>query len=345
MVFMMKYTGAIFSLLFLVLSINSCNDNITIDTGKDAEDWNTVRSTWVDAATYDDASEVAQNAMNKYLARKNTGIAYTIDHFQIVLESVVVNADGSQSWTYSITKLGNGPTMKDLSHFTMLFSSCDNSHFIDYHGGGWGPDPSASSCTGGADGIKWDWGVSAGDTAYYQFTTDQAYDMGFATGLVKYSTNCSTGLIPGPDCTTVINPDPDPDPDPCGWIDRLNLGVSIQYFNYRGFNSMGFPVYYVGDTMNSTTTICNLTPDPATNLTVTIIEEFYQTGTLCPGASTSVWNGVTIAANDCLDFNKAYSLTVAGNFQTHVIVERDADQDCPTAALIFDSPTVGFWDP
>jgi hypothetical protein len=350
----MKQLLVLLALGFLLISL-SCNNATTND---EISSWNNVNASWTDAKTYDANSAEAQKAMAFYNASKYDLTVYSIAHFNIVLESVVDNGDGTQTWTYSITKAGSGPTMQDLSHFDMFFDTCTEPNFTDMGGGEWLVDPSAPSCVGGKDGLKWDWGVSGSDTSYYSFTTDKIYEIGIATGLVKYATHCATGPLPGPDCSAVKE-DPgssssgggstssggDPEEGPCDWIDRLDLTASITYYNYHGFNHLGFPLYYVGDTMESDTKICNYTSDDATNLKVTILEELYGSGVLCPGASVKIFPPTTILAGQCETFHKAYYLSAAGNFQTHVIVERVGDADCPDAAVIFDSPGVGFWDP
>jgi sorbitol-specific phosphotransferase system component IIA len=352
----MKQILVLLALGFMLIAL-SCNSQVATDDG--ISSWNDVNANWTDAKTYDANSAEAQKAIAFYNASKYDLTVYTIAHFNIILESVVDNGDGTQTWTYSITKVGSGPTMQDLSHFDMLFDTCTEPNFVDFGGAEYQVDPTSPSCTGGEAGLKWDWGVSGSDTSYYSFTTDQVYEIGIATGIVKYATHCATGSLPGPDCSAVVEP-PDPgssssgggstssgggEEGPCDWIDRLDLDASITYFNNHGYNHLGFPLYYIGDTMESDTVICNATGDDATNLKITILEELYGSGVLCPGASVKVFTGVTILAHACGTFHKSYYLSAAGNFQTHVIVEREGDADCPDAAVIFDSPGVGFWDP
>lgn len=360
----MKQWILIGSLGVLLLGL-SCYSNTPEDTNV-YDNWNSVRSDWTDSNTYSENSTEAAQAVATYEAVAGVNTAANIAHFQIILQSVVENADGTQTWTYAISKMSDGRDFKDLSHFTMLFGNCDDTNIVNMAGGTYGPDPAASTCTGTIDGLKWDRGVSANETVLYSFTTDQVYSVGTVTGVVKYSTSCDSGTIPGPDCTpTVVDPGssssgsssgggdptdpPVPPADNCPtWVDTLVLSASVTYKNYHGYNYLGFPVYYIGETMHSDLKICNNTANTATGLKVTTLVMKHPNGGLACGDPVHNWTGVTIAANDCLVLDHAFHLAtncVWGNYETHLVISKEAEGNCPAASLVVDTGAIGFFDP
>jgi hypothetical protein len=340
----------------------SCDNNFTQDPSSSVDDWNTIRSDWTDSNTYTEDSQEANAAYDTFQGVSEDNSVYSVDHFQILLQSVEENVSGTQTWTYAITKIADGSQFKDLSHFALFFGNCDDSNVVDMGGGSYGPDPSATECAGTDDGLKWDRSVSAGETVYYSFTVDQVYGMGEATGLVKYGTSCNTVTLPGPDCDspvvveTPVDPDPDDgtDGDPTAtdncpeWIDTLALTATVEYKNFHGYNNLNFPVYYVGETMHADLAICNNTPYTATGLTVTTIVESYPNGGLACGEPVQDWTGVTIGAYDCLTLDHSFLLARScawGNYESHLMVTRDADGTCPVSALIMANGIVGYFDP
>lgn len=132
------------------------------------------------------------------------------------------------------------------------------------------------------------------------------------------------------------------------WLDTLTLGVSIEYSNHRGFAGT-MPIYYIGDTMMADIEICNPSTDTIDNLTVTTIEERLGSGTpLACGSPVSQWTGISIAPGDCIVLSYSFLLASGcpwGNYQTHIVVTRDADFGCPTAVQIFNDEAVGIYDP
>lgn len=350
---------------FLFLGL-SCYSNGPADPSS-SDNWNSVRSDWTDSKSYGKETKEAKDAFDTFQSSATGNTANNIDHFQVILQSVVENADGTQTWTYAVSKLADGPNAQDLSHFTVLFDNCANANFVDLDGGTYGPDSSALDCTAGNDGVKWDKGVGANETVFYSFTTDQIYETGTITGLVKYSTTCATASIPGPDCSKVVtnddggstdngnngdNGDGDGNKPPTNdcptWIDTLTLTASVEYKNFHGYNNLGFPIYYIGETMHSNLTICNNTDDTATGLkVVTLVMEYPAKGLAC-GNPVQTWTGVTIAAHDCLTLDHAFLLDTKcpwGNYESHLVISREADGACPLATLIMNNGAVGFFDP
>lgn len=207
-------------------------------TGKDGATWSEVRSSWGDSTKYGSDSLVAKKASDFYAAYSGTHSVVKIAHFEIYLYSVTNNVDGTQTWTYAVTKTSDGSAYKDLSHWDVVLSACSSSNIVDFHGGEWGADPSASDCVSG-DVFKWDWGFSYGDTEYYSLTTDKQYEATDVTAVLKFGTSCETGVIPGPDCTTEAEEESE---DDCPrWIETLKLDVSITYSGYHGYNHLGEP--------------------------------------------------------------------------------------------------------
>lgn len=358
----MKHLIILGSVGILLLGLG-CYSNTPADTNA-YDSWDSVRSDWTDANSYGSETKEAKQALEQFQKSSAANTANSIEHFQVILQSVVENADGTQTWTYAISKLADGRDYQDLSHFTILFDNCAGENFTAIDGGSYGPDTAASECVGSDNGVKWDRGVGANETVTYSFTTDKVYEVGTVTGVVKYSTLCATGTIPGPDCSTVATEDPgDPtDPGDSGdpgdpgtpgdncptWIDTLTLTSSIQYKNYHGLNNFGFPVYYVGETMHSDLTICNNTSDTATGLKVTTIVIEYPNKGLACGEPVFSWTGVTIAAHSCLTLDHFFHLATNcawGNYESHLVVTREADGNCPLATLIVNNGVVGFFDP
>jgi len=350
---MNKWIASIGCLAFMVLG---CNQNQPTES----ENWNTIRSGWQGTATYNAHSKQAKDAVDTYTDYQGTNTAYMVDHFQVVLHNVTNNADGTQTWTYAITKIGDGPTAQDLSHFDII-SNCSSSNFTQLHGGAYGPDPAGASCTGGVDVVKWNVGVSAGQTVYYSMTTDHQYAVGTATGVVKYGTSCGSGSLPGPDCSQLADDggsgtgggtgggtEPPASGNDCpAWLDSLQLGVSVTYKNYHGYNNLGFPVYYLGETMEADLSITNTTGHTADNIKVRTIVTNYPGSTLACGNPVQEWTGITILPGDTLTLNHSYYLTNScawGNYESHAIISRESDSDCPLAVMIVNRG-VGIFDP
>jgi hypothetical protein len=162
-------------------------------------------------------------------------------------------------------------------------------------------------------------------------------ETGWAFGPYDWDDDCDGGTTEPPD---------DGCPD---WIDTLNLDVDIEYSGNSGYLTNGWPIYHIGDTVYADVTICNPTTDNVDNLTITIMEELYMSGVLLScTASTQQWTGVQIAANDCITVSYSMYLDTDcpyGNYQTHVVITRAADDDCPESALIYDEDQVGIYDP
>lgn len=308
--------------------------------------WNAVGATWGDSRIYDDSSDEAASAAAMYAAYSGTHTAVDIGHFSVVLDDVTVNPDGTQTWTYAITKTGSGP---DLSHFDLQLG-CGLANFADLaaDNAGYGPDATCAGAGATGDVVKWDFGFT-GAVGYYTLTTDQAYAVGTVNGYAKAGTDCWTGALPGPDCTSPDpGGDPDPDDDCPTWIDTLTLDVSIEYINHHGYTGSGFPIYYVGDTMQGNLEICNNTADNVSGLTVTAIQEKYPSGTLACGSPVQQWTAVSIPANTCLTVLNEFLLDPScpwGNYRTHVIISREADDDCPFEVTIYEEGEVGVYDP
>lgn len=324
--------------------LTGCIDS-TVSSDQPAA-WNQVGATWGDSRTFDDSSDEAAAAAAMYSAYTGTHTAVDIGHFSVVLDSVVTNTDGTQTWTYAITKSGSGP---DLSHFDLQLG-CGPANFADLaaDNAGYGPDTTCAGAGASGDVVKWDYGF-AGTVGYYTLTTDQAYAVGDVTGYAKAGTDCWSGTLPGPDCTT---PDPGGDPDDgdnCpDWVDTLTLDVSINYINHHGYTGSGMPIYYVGDTMQGELTICNNTADNVDGLTVTSIQEKYPSGTLACGSPVQEWTSVQIPAGTCLTMLNEFLLDPScpwGNYRTHVIISRPSDDDCPLAVTIYEESEVGVYDP
>jgi hypothetical protein len=309
--------------------------------------WDGITSGWGESTHYAGDSDMAQRAAAFYASWSPSLTVTSIGHFDVWLDSVTNNTDGTQTWTWGIYKTADGPGFNDLSHLDLGFATCGATNWTNLHGGGYGPDPSASSCVGSGDVVKWNGGFSFGDTLYHSITTDKQYAQTNVTATVKFATTCLSGSVPGPDCSTLAGPPPSGGCPP--WITTLQLTSSISYSGHHGLNYAGYPIYYLGDTMQGALTICNPTSDLVDNLTVTAIQENYPGGGLVPcGSPVQVWTGVTILPNDCVTFSNTFTLVTScpwGNYQTHVVVQRDADADCPTSAVIFDEGTVGIYDP
>lgn len=133
------------------------------------------------------------------------------------------------------------------------------------------------------------------------------------------------------------------------WMSSLSLNVSMAYAGNTGYLSSGWPIFHLGDTVQAALTICNPGTNGVTNLTITSMEELYGSGVLL-GCSSPVqtWSGVAIAAGDCITLNYSFFLSMScpyGNYQSHIMIARDADQDCPSAIQIYDDPQVGVYDP
>lgn len=312
----------------------------------DSKSWSSVHSSWGDPVKHDADSETAKRASAFYAKHVGLHSSYKIAHFEIYLYSVTNNVDGTQTWTYAVTKTADGPSYKDLSHWDLDLATCASSNIADFHGGSWGPDPAAGTCVSG-DVFKWNWGFSYGDTEYYTLTTDKWYAATDVTAIMKFGTTCETGTIPGPDCTTLD--DGESDDDCPKWVDTLVLDVSITYSGYHGYNHLGFPIYYIGETMYGDLEICNPTGDTIDNLTITAIQEMYPGGYTVPCSSpVESWSSVTIAPYDCIVLENSFYLASScpwGNYQTHVVIEREGDDDCPEGILLFEDKTVGIYDP
>jgi hypothetical protein len=133
------------------------------------------------------------------------------------------------------------------------------------------------------------------------------------------------------------------------WVNNLSLNVSIQYSGYNGTLSNGWPIYYIGDTMYADITICNPSSDTVDHLKVTTMEEALGSGTpLNCSNPVQQWTNVTIAPNDCLTLSYSFLLAQGcpyGNYQTHVIIVREAADGCPDAFQVFNDAQVGIYDP
>jgi hypothetical protein len=159
-------------------------------------------------------------------------------------------------------------------------------------------------------------------------------------------TEAETGWADGP---FEFGDPEDPDNGCPEWIEDLDLGVSIAYSGNTGYLSNGWPIFHLGDTVYGDITICNPESVLVDGLTVTAMEEVYGTGVLLGCSSpVTVWSNVQIAANDCLTLSYSFYLATTcpyGNYQTHIMITRDGDEDCPTAAVFFDESQVGIYDP
>lgn len=335
------------ALIAAAFSIVGCNT----DTAPSASvnNWNDLKSSWGETSHFTGDSPTAQAAMAFYTGA-TTSTVTSIAHFDIFLQSVVVNSDGTQTWNYVVTQTASGPGFITLDHVDFSFPNCTLPDFSDLGGGVWVTDSSVSSCVSG-DVIKdANFGFSSGGVYNYSFTTAHAYNVGSITAVIKYGGSCGTGAVPGPDCTSPVTSGGPTTSGGCPpWLSTLILNVDITYSGHHGFTGGGFPIYYLGDTMTGDLQICNPTTNLVDNLTVTAIQETYPAGSMVAcGTPVQTWTSVSIAPNDCLILHNTFYLDPAcpwGNYQTHVSIVRDADAACPSAALLFEDQAVGVYDP
>lgn len=330
--------------------------------------WDDVRSTWGDRKDYGSDSADAQQAWAFYSAYSSGSSS---------VAPYGCNATTVVSLTQGLNNQGNPvvPSRSDPNKALGAPQDDDTENFVALGFGGelvlGFPDPllngagndftvietsyGSPSCAAypehadvfaSQDGVTW---THLGNTCQ-----DGSFDLGalpWALYLKFHDTTSLAsfpgGVADGYDVDGIIGTCGDACPD---WIDTLELEVGIEYFDHHGFLPSGWPIYYLGDTMRAELSICNPTSHTVDNLSVTTMEEDHYTDALLACSTpVSIWTGITLAPLDCITLTYTFYLDPAtcmwGNYQTHVLIARDADAGCPTAALIFEDAEVGIYDP
>jgi hypothetical protein len=159
-------------------------------------------------------------------------LAFGIQHVYaddsvLSFESVVLNPDGSTTWTYSIVS-GN----PELSHWILAVGDCARI-YID-----WGSTDGFEETTDPhfeLTGIKWETNdPGQGATVFFSFTIGAEYNarLGEVEYGMKSGGNKVTGLIPGPVCEggTLVVPE-----NPFGTLGSIGVMIAALFVftNYR----------------------------------------------------------------------------------------------------------------
>jgi len=147
--------------------------------------------------------------------------------YNVVLESVVDNGDGTWTWTWSIENPnpgnGSGGTVKDLSHWNMDLGTCasiDNVVSAAYSGDGtnwtsftpgWAIDASmCNTCNLNCSTpvFKFDFGTVDDVKSWYQITVDEEFEPAQVAGYSKGGTTCHSFTFEGIGCPPEEDPGP-----------------------------------------------------------------------------------------------------------------------------------------
>ena len=125
----------------------------------------------------------------------------TLGGYTFTFNGVTYNADGTSTWSYTVTPPGTGgPDIKDLSHWVLgLCEPPDDPTVVSSNpAGSKGTDPLT-----GLYGIKWDQQISkTGDPVDHSFVLDGWYRVVEVDIAMKAGSNEFWGKIDGPSCDT-----------------------------------------------------------------------------------------------------------------------------------------------